>query len=512
MPATPLTPCRLAGVPAALAVFGLILTGCGSSASSTSSPTAPSPPVAAIGTPLGVHVVHPVAAIPYLAESTGAAVLLRGADDNALVQYADNYPEAPSIDQSDFSEMAALGFNFIRLPVSWSRIMPQPGEIDQHYLDRVAQVVGWAKANGIGVLVDMHEDNYSLETDPGHEADGAPAWAIVDNGTACTSTISTTGCALAAFKSFWADVPVAGKPLQDWYLRAMAAVARAAGATSDNSNIVGVELMNEPWPSGPSPFEQQSLYPFYNKMISGLRAANVQVPLWFEPSVIRNLTNSAVTSATRFSSDQNLVYAVHIYTGVFSPPFNPTTSQPVMATSYANAANEAAVFGVPFVVDEYGSSATPEWNSWLTAQLTNQNAHSVGSSFWLWKQRNGKWDNWATVHLDGSLRSTTLRAQLLSQPHVDSVPGSLVTTVSSTDQLSVTTAGDGGTATLWGGTVVTTGGPTTTRRTLRQVTINGKPAATHCRTVHFTTSNVALSGCLLTVPVPAGRQVLVATP
>ncbi len=474
-------------------------------------PAASAAPTSTPSVPTGVHVVHPASGTPYLADSTGHAVLLRGVNDNALVQYATDYPEAPTVNRADFVEMAALGFNFIRLPVSWSRIMPEPGRLDRAYLRRVSQVVGWARANGIGVLVDMHEDNYALQAYPGHEADGAPSWAIDDEGTACTPTASTTACALAAFANFWANATVAGKPVQQWYLQAMTAVATAAGATSAQSNVVGVELMNEPWPSGPTPFEQQSLFPFYNRMITGLRTAGVKVPLWFEPSLLRNVTDSAVSTAAAFSTDENLVYAVHIYTGVFSAPFDPVASQPVMATSYANAAKEAAIFGTPFVVDEYGSSATPAWNSWLTAQLDNQNASVVGSAFWLWKQRTGKWDNWATVKLDGSLRSTTLRAQLLSQPHVDSVPGTLVATTASADQLSATVVGDGGEATLWGGTVVGHGGPTTTTATLRQVTVGGKPVRTTCRVIRFRTAGVDLSGCLLTVAVPAGHQVLVAT-
>jgi hypothetical protein len=487
-------------------LFGLAVTVGDSSASSASSAAVP-----AASAPTGVRVVHPATGTPYLADSTGHAVLLRGVNDNALVQYATNYPEAPNLTRSDFVEMAALGFNFIRLPVSWSRIMPAPGRLDRGYLGRVSAAVAWAKANGIGVLVDMHEDNYALQADPGNEADGAPVWATDDKGTACTPTASTTACALAAFSNFWADATVAGKPVQQWYLRAMAAVAKAAGATSPTSNVVGVELMNEPWPSGPTPFEQASLFPFYNRMTTGLRTAGVTVPLWFEPSLLRNVTDSAVSTAATFSTDPNLVYAVHIYTGVFSAPFDPITSQPVMATSYANAAKEAAVFNTPFVVDEYGSSATPAWNSWLTAQLDNQDASVVGSSFWLWKQRTGKWDNWATVKLDGSLRSTTLRAQILSRPHVDSVPGALVATTSGADQLTATIEGNGGTATLWGGAVVTRGGPTTTKATLRQVSIGGKPATTTCRVVKFSTAGTALSGCLLTVRVPAGHQVLVAT-
>ena len=458
-----------------------------------------------------MHVVH-LSAGAQLQDASGHTVLLRGVNENALAEYAADYPQAPSIDVSDFTEMAALGINFVRLQVSWSRIMPKPGTIDQAYLDQVARAVSWARSNGIDVLVDMHEDNFSWQSYPGHEADGAPGWANVYNGTPCTPTISTTACALAAFTNFWADVEVAGKPIQSWYLEAMVAVAKAAGAASDRSNIAGVELMNEPWPAGPSPFEATSLYPFYNRMIAGLRAAGVVTPIWFEPAVTRNVTDNAVASATRFSTDDNLVYAVHIYTGVFSPPFSPTASLPAMHTSYANAAVEAGIFGTPFVVDEYGSSATPAWNSWLTAQLEQQNAYLVGSSFWLWKQRPGKWDNWATVHLDGSLRSTTLRAQILGQPHVDSVPGSLLATTSTTDSLGLTTDGNGGEAEVWGGSVVTRGGPTTTRHTLRQVAIGGRTVPSTCHTASFQTSTTRLAGCLLTFAVPAGRQVIVVTP
>ncbi len=501
---------RRSARPLAAVLAVVILTTGGAATASASSAVRLS--AHASTTPLGVHVVHPGTSAPYLADASGRAVLLRGANENALVQYATNYPEAPTVAASDFSEMAALGFNFVRLPVSWSRIMPAPGVIDRSYLDRVAQVVSWARADGIGVLVDMHEDNYSLKTYPAHEADGAPSWAIEDDGTACTPEVSTTACSLAAFKNFWADVPVAGRPIQQWYLEAVTAVAQAAGATSATSNIVGVELMNEPWPSGASPFEPTSLYPFYGRMIAGLRSAGVTSPLWFEPSLVRNITDTAVNNAVRFSTDQNLVYAVHIYTGVFSAPFDPVASQPVMATSYANAAREAAIFDAPFVVDEYGSSATPEWNGWLTAQLANQNAYQVGSAFWLWKQRTGRWDNWAAVALHGALRPTTLRAQILSQPHVDSVPGVLVGTTASAERLTATTSGGGGTASIWGGTVVVRGGPTTTASTLRHVTVGGNAVRARCRTVTFTTARVVLSGCLLTFAVPPGTQAIVATP
>jgi endoglycosylceramidase len=490
----------------------VVLSACSGSSTSTPSSTSTTATSAAIAAPIGVHVIHPNAAGAYLADATGHTVLLRGVNDNALAEYAPDYPQAPSIGASDFTEMAALGMNFVRLQVSWSRIMPKPGEISQPYLDHVARVVSWARSNGVGVLVDMHEDNFSWQSYPGHEADGAPAWANLYDGTPCTPTASTTACSLAAFKNFWVNAPVAGKPIQSWYLQAMTAVAKAAGANSNSSNVVGVELMNEPWPSGPTPFETQSLYPFYNRMVSGLRRARIVTPIWFEPSLIRNVTDNAVAGAIHFSADQNLVYAVHIYTGVFSPPFNSTVSQAAIHTSYANAAVEAGAFGAPFVVDEYGSSATPEWNRWLSDQLNRQNAYQVGSSFWLWKQRPGKWDNWSTVQLDGSLRSTTLRAQTLSGPHVDTVPGTLLSATASTGSLTITTEGNGGHATAWGGSVVARGGPSATEATLRTVTAGGKTVPSTCRTVTFRTSTNHLSGCLLTFSIPAGHQLVELTP
>ncbi len=503
---------RTVGLPAFLAALSLPLLLAACAASAPVAGGAPSSrPLADASAIGGAHVVHPVAGTPYIAGGDGQFLLLRGIDDNALVQYPSDYREAPPVSKADFAEMAALGFDFLRLPVSWSEIMPAPGVISKTYLDRVAQVVRWAGAEGIGVLVDMHQDNYSTVTDFSQESDGAPAWAVLDGGAPCTPDLTTTKCALAAFASFWANSTVHGKPLQTWYLEAALAVAKAAGATSHSSNVVGVELMNEPWPAGPEPFQTASLYPFYDRMIAGLRAGGVVVPLWFEPSIIRDLTNDALGQAARFSDDPNLVYAVHMYTGVFSPPFDSSVTESQLSSSYADAAAEAKVFGTPFMVDEYGSNPTPAWNEWLTEQLSLQNAYQVGSGFWLWKQRIGHWYDWATVHLNGSLRRHTLRAQLLGGPHVDAVPGDLLATSSTPESLSATVDGPGGTAFLWGGTVVKSGGPTVTTHTLTRVTIDSKPVATSCHVQRFEAPGTSLEGCLLQVHVPAGHHLIEAT-
>ncbi len=463
----------------------------------------------------GLHVVHPAGYAPYLANNEDNFVLLRGVDDNTLVQYPNDYPEAPPVSSTDMAEMAALGFNFLRLPVSWSEIMPSPGSLNQSYLAKVSQVVHWAAQYGIGVLVDMHQDNYSATLCSRRECDGAPSWAVVDDNASCTPNAILTPCVYDAFRNFWANVSVDGKPLQQWYLQAAISVAKAAGASSHTSNVVGIELMNEPNPTGSGIFdgifERQLLYPFYKYMIKGLRNAGIVVPLWFEPSAIRNFTNDALPEAARFSTDPNLVYAVHMYTGVFSPPYSSNVPFSDLQSSYSYAEKEANVFGTPWMVDEFGSSPTPAWNKWLTEQIMLQNNYGVGSGFWLWKQRKGYWYNWSLVNLNGSIHSGNIRAQLLGMPHVDTVPGRLVSTSATPSQLNVVVDGSGGMATLWGGVAVYQGGTTLVPHTLRYVAIDGHPVSSSCQKVAFQNSSVDLGGCLLTINVPSGCQEIVVT-
>jgi len=66
--------------------------------------------------------------------------------------------------QNDFAQMRTLGFNVVRLPVSWSLLEPRPGAYDSAYLDRIAQVIGWSQQQGVYVLIDMHQDDYSRFT------------------------------------------------------------------------------------------------------------------------------------------------------------------------------------------------------------------------------------------------------------------------------------------------------------------------------------------------------------
>lgn len=454
-----------------------------------------------------IHVVHPAHQRPRIVDGAGRELLLRGIDVNALVEYGPGYQETVPLTVDDLDEMGALGFDMVRLAVSWSRIMPAPGVLDPVYLTEIAEIARAMSERHLTVVVDMHQDRYNRHLDPGPppgEVDGAPDWATRTDGVPCTSLGETTLCAQVATQHFWNDDVVAGKPLQAWYLEALVALSRSV---RDVPLVAGIELMNEPTPGTilPPLFDQLELFPFYRRMIAGLRADGETRPIWFEPSLLRDVTDDARDEAFPFSTDSNLVYAVHIYTDTFSPPFTPNDPDAHLELSYRNAETEAALYGTPWHDDEFGSSAGGAWDDWLRRQLDLQDTYLVGSGFWLWKQQPHFYD-WETVLPDGRLRPDSLRAQILSRPHVDAVPGRLLTTSVRPDHLTVTVDGPGGDALLWGGTVVRHGGASLTSAPLSAAFVDGHQVASRCQRVVYRRVETVLDGCLLSVAVPPGRH------
>lgn len=66
----------------------------------------------------------------------------------------------PKVTQTAFDKIRAAGFNTVRIPVTWvGHIGEAPDyKIDEAWLDRVAEVVGYAEAAGLNAIVNMHHD------------------------------------------------------------------------------------------------------------------------------------------------------------------------------------------------------------------------------------------------------------------------------------------------------------------------------------------------------------------
>lgn len=66
---------------------------------------------------------------------------------------------SPVITEEMIKGYADSGFGVLRVPVAWSNMMDQDTyQIDQRYIDRVKEVVGWALDDGMCVIMNIHWD------------------------------------------------------------------------------------------------------------------------------------------------------------------------------------------------------------------------------------------------------------------------------------------------------------------------------------------------------------------
>jgi Cellulase (glycosyl hydrolase family 5) len=456
----------------------------------------------------------------YLADGSGRWLFLRGVAVTGLIQYASDYHENPPLTPADGAEIAALGFDYIRLPISWSMLEPAPGRFSTAYLSQIARTVAAAQASGLDVVVDLHNDRYNRMLAPGNEADGAPDWATLTSSgiavgsgrswpgdpAACVAAIGSARCIQSAWQSFWSDRPVDGVGLQRYYLGALLTVSRQLRSFS---NVLGFELMNNPSPGAVvSPgFERLSLYPFWVRAIAALRADGEHRPLWLDDASSSEETGADPGPLGRFSSDGQLVFAPHDYVGVFAPPAWPTGGAGSLVSWYRTAEREAATFDMAPVDGEWGTGTGTRSDQWIQDQLALQERFRLGSAFWMWKQLPGFY-NWSVVQPNGTLRSDSLRAQLLSQPHPDATPGVLESVSYAGQRLVVRVrTGGGGQAVLWSGTQVLRGGRSLLSRPLTMVQIDGRRVPATLTPRRYP-GGAELLGYLVSVVVPPGTHTI----
>jgi endoglycosylceramidase len=176
-------------------------------------------------------------------DSFGRQVILSGVNKvnkDQMMNYTDNDSLA------SYEQLAKWGFNCIRLGILWDGVEPEPGKYDEKYLDKIEERVNWAARNGIYVLLDMHQDLYSVSY-----SDGAPVWATyTDNQPHITGEIWSDAYFMSpavqkAFDNFWANKAASdGIGLQDHYANMWKHIA---GRFADNKAVIGFDIMNEPF-------------------------------------------------------------------------------------------------------------------------------------------------------------------------------------------------------------------------------------------------------------------------
>jgi endoglycosylceramidase len=361
-----------------------------------------------------------------IVDASGRQVLLRGVNVNGLADYyrpdlLPAYPSGPTsyrggacpaddptvegvvLCTRDFAQLRALGYDAVRLNVSWSLLEPSPGHISRPYIDRIAQVVGWARQAGIYVILDMHQDAwskylYSTSSDhctapyrPTVGYDGAPDWASIHTQPVCAlgGTRELDPAVEEDFGKLFSNAPAPdGVGLRDHFGSALAALA---ARFRNDPTVAGYDILNEPSLLGLNSTDEAMLLPFYAKVIAKVvhETKGFRQLFFIEPDVTRDVTDqSGITVAwSQYSRYRNVVYAPHVYTRTFTPTTFP------MDGGYLSAVSDAQHLGLPLWVGEFGDSPSDD-QTVLAAHYQLQDSFGLGGALWVWKENVNEPSAW----------------------------------------------------------------------------------------------------------------------
>ncbi len=238
------------------------------------------------------------ASTAYLTDAQGRALVIRGfnTDGQAKVRPDGMPATTPAQVATERRDMAT---NAVRLLISWRAIEPTPGDIDEAYLDRLAQRVEKYGEQGFHVVLDMHQDVYgyyrptaqspTFGSGP-YQGNGAPAWATYIDGLKTQTGLPMWELSylepgtMRAWDHFWGTTG-AHSELQDHYLHAWVAVAqRFAG----DPTVVAFDLMNEPYGGTRQgvEFEAGPLTALYQRLLTGIRRVDRDHWVCVEPQAL----------------------------------------------------------------------------------------------------------------------------------------------------------------------------------------------------------------------------------
>jgi endoglycosylceramidase len=416
---------------------------------------------------------------PFLYDKRGRVVFFHGV--NVVYKHPpfEVYPDPGkpwNFDAADASLIARLGFNVVRLGMTWAGLEPgtasandpaicgrgapsNPGQLNQavldRYLERLRTTVDLLGRYHVYTLLDMHQDVYNQM----FEGEGAPNWAVCTDGVPSVdppgrwSLEYGTAAADIAFHHFWTNDVVGD--LQGQYDLVWGEVARFFRG---NPWVLGYDPFNEPFsPSlirfGDAHFDAE-LECFYTgtahvgALIHGAPAircprddpADGVIPtilsndphhlIFVEPDIYASRGYPTYLGPMDFP---NLVFNVHIYCGARSPvtgnPTNISTCAAEDARSLAHRTKDRPLMASPaqpggpaWFVSEFGATSSTALVKAFTHQADDR---LVGWAYWSWKYYDDPTGSSreALVMSNGRLRST---ARVLSQTYPEAIAGTPV--------------------------------------------------------------------------------------
>jgi endoglycosylceramidase len=254
----------------------------------------------------GVNVVHKIP--PFLPSASG-------------------FDPATSLSTVDMQNLTAWGFNVVRLGIFWSALEPSPGVFNDTYLSSVMKLVNDLGSHGIYTILDFHQDVFSRK----FCGNGFPDWAAITSNdslpfalpVAIIPSDNTTGvpplsvCQAVPFVGYYLSESV-NEAFGNFYNNTLGVRdkfvnfwSRVSAGFRNNSNILGYEIMNEPWPGDiyrhPEVFgtgDATNLMPLYSDVSSQIRKNDPGRIILFQKALTDILSDSTFT---KFNSSNNVL-------------------------------------------------------------------------------------------------------------------------------------------------------------------------------------------------------------
>jgi endoglycosylceramidase len=322
-----------------------------------------------------------------LIDADGRVVQLHGI--NMVLKRAPWFlgPGEPWLEPSDLEVLRRTGFNAVRLGVWAAALMPEPGVVDHQYIENVASGVELLSDAGMWVMLDFHQDVFS----------GMPDWATTPEAAAqplLPPDLAEVFWALSYFsprsnrqwEDLYARVPVAdGRSAVDLLGDGWAAVAERF---RDTPNVIGIDLLNEPWPAerffdclvGGCGSRYAELQAIYEDLTARIGQVAPDLPVWWAPF------NWGPPFQGTPAPGAGVGYTFHSYcldTDGGEPVQPDTTSNTLCRVLYDGAVADALVMGArwnaPVVLGEFGASRSPLNTTRLT-QLADE--HLLSWIYW----------------------------------------------------------------------------------------------------------------------------------
>lgn len=398
--------------------------------------------VAAGGVAAALRDAGPERAASFITDSQGRSLVQHGFSTAGSAKSApDGLPDFSEADLD--AEHADMGTNFVRFLISWRMVEPSPGVYDDGYLDDVAERVSWYADRGYHVMLDMHQDLWSMAITPdGAHGNGAPAWATYMDGLPVNDhdmweLYYLEPGVIRAFDNFW-NTTGEHPELQQHYAHAW---QKVASRFADEDAVVAYDLMNEPYGGTlqGARFEAGPLTELYQSTVNAIREVDADTWACLEPQAMG--FNWGLPSGLGFVEDSRdggprIAFCPHLYPlpmdlGDGYSGSSKTLVDGTISMWTANTLRTAEALGdVPIILGEFGLDTTlPGALDYVDAVYDMASSTGMGVAYW--SRDDG---SWGPYDEDGTARNLV---SVLDRPYPRAVAGEIVEWTSGDGELTL---------------------------------------------------------------------------